>query len=123
MSANQKKILLVDDEPEVLEHLSNILQRNGFEVISTANGTEVIELVKKEAPDLIILDILLPDKPGDEIAGELTEDPDTAGIPIIFLTGVVTKEEIASAEKCGRHYVLAKPVTKETILSTIEKVL
>lgn len=123
MSGNQKKILLVDDEPEVLEHLSNILQRNEFEVISTASGMEAAELAKKEIPDLIILDILLPDKSGDDIAIELAEDPDTAGIPVIFLTGVVTKEEITPAEKCGRHYILAKPVTKETILSTIEKVL
>ncbi|MDI6606169.1 MAG: response regulator [Candidatus Omnitrophota bacterium] len=123
MAEPRKKILIVDDEAEALEHLANILQRAEFEVISTASGVEALELAKKEIPDLIILDILLPDKPGDDIASELLEDPSTANIPVIFLTGVVTKEEIATSEKCGRQYVLAKPVTKEIILETINKVL
>lgn len=123
MPAAKKKILVVDDEPDVLERLSNILTRNNFAVISTTSALAALELARKETPDLIILDILLPEKSGDEVAVELGQDPATAGIPIIFLTGVVTKEEVASSEKCGSHYVLAKPVTKEIILAAINKVL
>ncbi|MFH0763012.1 MAG: response regulator [Candidatus Omnitrophota bacterium] len=123
MAESKKKILIVDDEPEVLERLSNILERAEFEVISTGRGVEALELAKQEIPDLIILDILLPDKTGDDIAGELSQTPSTASIPIIFLTGVVTKEEIATSEKCGKHYVLAKPVTKDAILEAINKAL
>ncbi len=119
-----KRILIVDDEEEALVHLKNILERANYKVTSTTKGAEVLNLAKLDPPDLIILDVLLPDLEGDEVAAQLAEEPSCADIPIIFLSGIVmTREDKFSGEKFGRHYILAKPVTAKEILEMVSKVL
>lgn len=114
-----KKILIVDDEEEALGHLRNILQRANYEVVSTTKGADVLDLAKLHQPDLIILDELLPDLEGSEVAARLREDLSCGNIPIIFLSGVImSKEDKFSGEKFGKHYILAKPVTAKEILDT-----
>ena len=118
-----KKILVVDDEEEILTHLGNILKRANYEVVSTTKGKEVFNLAKDSQPDLIILDILLPDLQGDEVAALLLQEPSTADIPIIFLTGVlITKKEEDLARKTGKHYLMAKPATEKEILDMVSAV-
>lgn len=118
-----KKILAVEDEPETLAHLSNILKRSGYEVISTTKGSEAVGLAKSSGPDLVILDIVMPDMSGSEVAAALSEDPATAGIPIIYLTGILTKKEELWIKKTGRHFIMAKPTTGREILEKVEQVL
>jgi DNA-binding response OmpR family regulator len=118
-----KKILIVDDEQEILTFLGNILRRANFEVFTSDRGKVALELAKNLLPDLIVLDIVMPDIPGDELAVLLSANPSTAGIPIIFLTGILTKEEESLENNTGRRYVLAKPVSPQTVLETIKKVL
>ncbi len=119
----RKKILVVDDEPEVLVHLSNILKRANYEVVATTKGKEAVELAMRLKPDLIILDIVMPDMGGSEVAAVLTTEPSTTSIPIIFLTGILTKqEEETLGGKAGRRYVIAKPATGEEILQMINKI-
>jgi CheY-like chemotaxis protein len=120
--AFQKKILVVDDNEEELGLVVGILERANYEVISATSGKEAIELAKDQ-PDLIILDIVLPDIDGGEVASKLSEDPAYADIPIIFLTGIIKKTEEYDEMKTGRRYVLAKPVTKDGLLKTINQVL
>ncbi|OGX41240.1 MAG: hypothetical protein A2984_02455 [Omnitrophica WOR_2 bacterium RIFCSPLOWO2_01_FULL_41_12] len=119
-----KKILVVDDEEEILTYLGNILKRAHYEFISTTKGKEVFDLAKSAKPDLIILDVLLPDLQGDEVAALLSQEPATSDIPIIFLTGVlITKEEEDLARKTGKHYLMAKPATEKEILEMVNAVL
>jgi len=119
-----KKILVVDDEEEVLTHLSNILKRANYEVTATTKGKEATELAMKLRPDLIILDIVMPDMGGSEVSSILAANPSTANIPIIFLTGILTKqEEEAIGSKTGKHYVIAKPITGKELLEIVGKVL
>lgn len=119
-----KKILVVDDEEEVLTPLSNILKRAKYEVISTTKGKEAIELAKSSHPDLIILDIVLPDIDGGEVSATLSEDPATANIPIVYLTGILTKsEESLAGERTGKHYLIAKPITGRELLAIVKKAL
>ena len=120
--AFQKKILVVDDNEEELELVVSILERANYEVISGTTGKEALELAK-DLPDLIILDIVLPDIDGGEVASILSEDASCADIPIIFLTGIIKKTEEYDKMKTGRRYVLAKPVTKDGLLKTINQVL
>ncbi|MFH1338858.1 MAG: response regulator [Candidatus Omnitrophota bacterium] len=123
MASSPKKILVVEDEQETLVHLSNILKRSSYEVISTTKGSEAVGLVKSSSPDLVILDIVMPDMSGSEVAAALSEDPATAGIPIIYLTGILTKKEELSIKKTGRHFIMAKPTTGKEILEKVEQVL
>ncbi|MFH1578473.1 MAG: response regulator [Candidatus Omnitrophota bacterium] len=119
-----KKILVADDEMEALASLSNILKRANYEVISTSKGKEVVGLAMRLKPDLIILDIVMPDMGGSEIAGTLVGNNTTTNIPIIFLTGILSRQEEESVEsRTGRHYVLAKPATPEELLEMVSKAL
>lgn len=118
-----KKILLVDDEEKVVEYLANILRRAHYTVISATRGREAIDLARQQSPHLIILDIVLPDIDGSDVASELAQNPATAAIPILFLTGVLKKEEESFVEKTGKHYVIAKPVAAGELLKMVNKVL
>jgi CheY-like chemotaxis protein len=118
-----KTILIVDDEEEALTSLSNILRRADYEVIATAKGSDAINLAKNLRPDLIILDIVMPDIDGGDVAAILSENRLTAGIPIIFLTGILTKEEELQGKITGKHCVIAKPVMPDKLLKIIVETL
>lgn len=119
----RKKILLVDDEEEALHFLGNILKRENYNVTITPKGKEAIELAKSIKPDLVILDVLMPDMDGADVAFALENDPITKDTPIIFLTGILTKDEEFSGKKSSRHFTLAKPITKEELLTAVRRVL
>lgn len=123
MPSALKKILLVDDEKEVLVYLGSILRRANYEAITTTKGRDAVDLAIKHKPDLVILDIVLPDLDGGDVASFFSKNPSIAHIPIVFLTGILRKEEEASVSKGGKHLMLAKPVTKEALLATIEKII
>ena len=118
-----KTILIVDDEEEALVHLSNILRRNDYEVVATSKGKDAVSLAKNLKPDLIILDIIMPDVDGGDVAAILSEDPATDRIPIIFLTGILTKDEELQGRKTGKHQVIAKPIIPDKLLEIIRKTL
>lgn len=118
------KILVVDDEKEVVSLLSDVLKRANYEVVSTTKGKEAVGLAMNLHPDLIILDIVMPDMSGSEIAATLQESPSTTDIPIIYLTGILNKEEEESVDgKSGKHYIVAKPVAIEELLLVVKKAL
>jgi len=117
-----KRIVVVDDETDILVYVAKILHRENYEVNTTASGKEALEIAKRLKPDLIILDIMLPDMSGDQVATALTEDPATAEIPIIFLTGIIRKGEESEGLKSGKHYVLAKPITSQELLKVVKQV-
>lgn len=128
VTAKPKKILLVDDERDVLFYLGNILKRANFEVILSDRGAEAIKLAKEKQPDLIILDIILLDINGGTVATILSEKPSTVNIPIIFLTGIIRKDEEllwrkAGGVKTGKRLVVAKPVSKKELLEVISRIL
>lgn len=125
MSNNSlRTILVVDDEKDVVSYLSNILKHANYEVISTTKGKEAVELATYRHPDLIILDILMPDMSGDQVAAILRQNPSTANIPIIFLTVIFTKkEERILGRRNGRYYIMAKPAVAEELLKIVHKVL
>jgi len=120
---NTKTILIVDDEVEMLDHLVHTLKRTNCKVVSTTKGKEALKLVKTEKPDLIILDVVMPDMDGGQVASLLAENPATANIPIIFLTGILTKEEGFDHETTGKRFVVPKPVDSMDLLKKISKVL
>ena len=120
----KKKILIVDDDKDVLSVLEKRLTAEKYSVITANNGQDAIILAKAQRPDLIILDIIMPGIDGAEVAGKLREDPETRNIPVIFLTCMLTPEE----EKQKRHHVagnifIAKPYDIKELLSEIKKIV
>lgn len=82
------KILIIDDEPDAISFVTSILENNGFQDhISASNGVEGLELARKEKPDLILLDLMMPEKSGIIMFQELKKDPELGSIPVIIVTG------------------------------------
>jgi CheY-like chemotaxis protein len=118
------KILVVDDEKDVLLMLTKRLVANGYIVITADNGYDAITLAKSKSPDLIILDLLMPDMDGGEVAGKLRNDPKTQNIPVIFLTALLAKsEDCKERHTIARNITFAKPVDTAELLAEIEKLL
>lgn len=112
-----KKLLIVDDEENILNMLQRKLSSAGYSVIKATNGKDAISLSKNEHPDLIILDIIMPGLSGDETANIIKNDPATRDIPIIFLTTLITKDE--EEKVAGNSYFIAKPFDLDRLLKEI----
>ena len=83
-----KKILVVDDEQDVITYLETLLQDNGYATVSAKDGQIALEKLKSEKPDLITLDISMPEKSGVRFYRDMKEDPETAAIPVVIVTAV-----------------------------------
>jgi CheY-like chemotaxis protein len=88
MADNLKTILVVDDEPDARDYLTTVLEDNGFAVTTAKDGTEAIAMIDQAAPDLIALDITMPEKSGVAVYRKLKEDEQLKGIPVIIVTGI-----------------------------------
>lgn len=119
----EKKILIVDNEVEVLRVLERMLSIVGYSVIEATNAKDAIIIAKDMHPDLVILDILLPDMSGGETANILQNDSTTKDIPIIFLTGLLTKEEAKERSAAEGRRFIAKPYKPAELLGEIRKYL
>ena len=119
-----KKILIVDDEENELSLLDMVLSGAGYSVTASDNGEEALVLAKSICPDLIIADLSMPDMDGGQVAVELKLQPETRDIPVLFLTGLYTKEqENKKGNMIAGNMILAKPCKSKTLLSAINTVL
>ena len=119
-----KKILVVDDEKDVLLMLEKRLTAEGYSVITTTKSTNAIALAKSQHPDIIILDIVMPGMDGGEVAAKLREHPLTRSIPVIFLTALLSKtEEYHENRMIGSNITFAKPFDTEELLARINGLL
>lgn len=123
-----QKILVVDDENDILEILDKKLTAAGYNVVKSSNGREALALAKIQRPDLILLDIMMPYMDGPDMVAALKEDTATENIPIIFLSGIVTKEDArqphGGVTVAGRKFlVLSKPFNFSELLTEVKKVL
>jgi DNA-binding response OmpR family regulator len=119
-----KKILAVDDEEDVLLMLEKRLTAKGYSVITTTNGTNAIALAKSQHPDIIILDMLLPDIHAGEVTAILKDEAQTKDIPIIFLSGLFSKaEEAKKGHLISGQTMFAKPYDIEELQDAIEELI
>ncbi len=114
------KILVVDDVQSNVLLLKALLGREGFNIIYAMNGTEALEKVKDESPDLILLDVMMPDMDGFEVAGRLKVEPPQAEIPIIFLTALNDSASVVKGFQLGANDFISKPFRREELLIRVE---
>jgi DNA-binding response OmpR family regulator len=114
-----KKVLLIEDEPNIIEAISFILSRDGWEVKTHANGHDAMEAVRRRAPDLIILDVMLPGKSGYDILGEIREDADYAATPVLMLTARGQTRDRELAERAGASRYMTKPFSNADMLAAV----
>ena len=114
------KILVVDDVQSNVLLLKALLGREGFGIVYAMNGTEALEKVKSEHPDLILLDVMMPDMDGFEVAGHLKVGPEQAEIPIIFLTALNDSASVVKGFQLGANDFISKPFRREELLIRVE---
>jgi CheY-like chemotaxis protein len=116
-----KKILIVDDDSVNLKMLRNIFDNDEFHVIQASGGFEAVDIAKNDHPDLIILDIVMPDIDGGEVASILKNDPSTQKIPIIFLSSLIKKEEEKYSSTQEGVFLMAKPFDRNALLNKVRE--
>jgi CRP/FNR family transcriptional regulator, polysaccharide utilization system transcription regulator len=116
----KKKILLIEDNPDMRENTAEILELSGYVVITAANGKEGVELAKQTSPDLIICDIMMPVLDGYGVLHVLSKEPDTSKIPFIFLTAKAEKSDYRKGMIMGADDYLTKPFDDVELLDAIE---
>ena len=119
----QKKILLVEDEESLLKLESILLTTKGYLVQGATTGLAALEAVAKEPPDLILLDIMLPELDGFEVCERIKSNPKTRHIPVILLTAKKTPEDVARGEAVGAEQYITKPFKSAMVMDAIEKLL
>ena len=120
---NGSKILLVDDEQDILEFVSYTLKKEGFTVYTALNGKDAIGIAKKEKPDLIILDIMMPEMDGIETCRELRDIPFLKNTVISFLTARNEDYSQIAGFEVGADDYITKPFGPTELLNSVEKVL
>lgn len=115
------KVLVVDDEPGIVKMVESRLKSAGYEVITAADGEEGLSKCKLFRPDIAVLDIMMPGMSGTSLAEAMKDDPKLQDIPIIFLTALVKRNEVAKARSVGGQYYLSKPFKGEELLALLWK--
>ena len=124
MASEQKKILIIDDEVDICDFSKKILERTGkFRATVTQDSVDGINRARSDKPDLILLDINMPQLDGGEVAQELSASPLTSNIPIIFITALLKKEELDSEGRVNKHFFLPKPIAPNELINKIEEIL
>lgn len=127
-----KKILVVDDDPDVRLFNVTVVEENGYTPLEATNGEEGLQLIQKAKPDLVILDILMPRESGVRLYRQIKTDPNLANIPVIILSGITQKSFLRSQKaltEFGGAVVpepeayLEKPVEPEELAKTIRAIL
>ena len=115
----KKRILLIDDESGFTRLLRLTLPQ--YEICEENNPLNAVQTARDFKPELIFLDVIMPDADGGTIASQIQEDPLLKSVPIIFLTAIVSQEEAESKEQIGGYEFLSKPVGRENIIACVTK--
>lgn len=118
-----ERILIIEDEPDITELIKTRVESAGYRTIAAYDGVEGLEMAKKELPDLILLDILMPRMDGITVAIRLKKMEETKSIPIIIVSVTRGPDEEGLTKKIGVEEYLYKPLDAEELLSKIKKVL
>ena len=127
-----KKVLIVDDDPDVRLFNTTVVEESGYTPIEAANGEEGLKIVKKDRPDLVILDVLMPKQSGIRLYHELKTDKSLIGIPVIMLSGVAKRTFLRSQKALTEfgdkpvpepENYLEKPVEADELAREIKKLL
>ena len=116
---SDRRVLLIEDEPNIIEAIRFILSRDGWRVDTHSDGETALDAVETRAPDLIILDVMLPNKSGYDILHDLRENDATKSLPVLMLTARGQKKDRELAERLGVNRFMTKPFSNSEILSTV----
>lgn len=114
-----KSVLLIEDEPNIIEAISFILSRDGWAVSTHSNGHDAVDVVRGSVPDILILDVMLPGKSGFDILRELRETHGPESLPVLMLTARGQLKDREMAEKAGVNRFMTKPFSNAEVLEAV----
>lgn len=120
---NREKIVLVEDEPDILKTLQVFLQSEGFQVLTAVDGIQGLNMAREEEPDLIILDIMIPKLDGYKVCAMLKLDEKYKRIPIVMFTARAQEADKEIGKGVGADAYITKPFNPEALLTTIKELI
>lgn len=118
-----KHVLVIEDEPNIIEALSFILSRDGWTVDTHSNGHDAVDVVLAKAPDLLILDVMLPGRSGYDILTELRDTDATQALPVLMLTARGQTKDREMAERLGANRFMTKPFSNAEVLEALRALI
>jgi DNA-binding response OmpR family regulator len=120
---DRRRILVVDDDPDIFEIVQVNLEGAGFDVIGASNGVEALRRIRRDNADLVVLDVLMPEMDGWEVLREVEADPRTAGVPVIMLTCKSEDSDILRGLEEGAVEYVTKPFYPENLIASVKILL
>lgn len=114
-----KRVLLIEDEPNIIEAISFLLLRDGWQVDTHSNGDDAVQVVLDKQPDILILDVMLPGRSGYEILQDLRATESTSNLPVLMLTARGQSKDRDMAERMGASRFMTKPFSNDEILAAV----
>lgn len=118
-----KRVLLIEDEPNIIEAIRFVLSRDGWVVETHSDGTSAADTVRVKMPDVVILDVMLPGRSGYDILQELRADAATSGLPVLMLTARGQKKDRELAERYGASRFMTKPFSNADVLAALRELV
>lgn len=122
LASRRKRVLVVEDEKDIVEMISYNLKRNGYDALIARDGNEALETVTRQIPDMILLDLMLPGIDGTEVARRLKSNADTAAIPIIMLTAKSEETDVVVGLTLGADDYVTKPFSMKILLARMNTI-
>jgi CheY-like chemotaxis protein len=122
-NANVSKILVVDDEQDIVTIISKVFKKSGYEVITANDGIECLKKIENVLPDIILLDNIMPNMDGPTVLAKLKASKKTADIPVIIVTALADQEHVIGAQKGGAVEYIVKPFDYTVLLEKVAQVL
>ena len=119
----RETIIVVDDNPDIVNIVKAILEGKGYNVLTAYSGAELFACLEQQKPDLIILDIMMPEMDGLQVLTRLKNASETSSIPVILLTAKVQYEDVLGGYKLGADYYITKPFTSTQLINGINLLL
>ncbi|NIQ96658.1 MAG: response regulator [Desulfuromonadales bacterium] len=120
---SKQKILVVEDEESLLKLESILLTSKGYEVQGVTTGQEALDAIAENMPDLVLLDIMLPEMDGFEVCRRIKENPQTKHLPVVMLTAKKSREDMARGQEVGADWYITKPFKSANVIETIQRFL
>jgi DNA-binding response OmpR family regulator len=121
MSETTRKVLIVDDEPNIVTALEFLLKRSGYDVLLATNGAEALERVESDRPDVVLMDVMMPIKSGFEVCQRMRERPELAQIKIVMLSAKGSEAEVSKGLSLGADLYITKPFSTQELVATINR--
>ncbi|HLO13867.1 MAG TPA: response regulator [Anaerolineales bacterium] len=123
MTSPEKTVLIIEDEPDAAELFAEMMRVSGFRVLKTSSSTPAISLMNSEKPDVVLLDIMMPEVSGLEILRQIRRDPDLASIPVVVVSAKSMPADIKNGMEAGASTYLTKPVGFLELKEAVERAL